>query len=132
VKPSLLLFVEHCDSFAPTAGLRTVLHRRVVTSVAAAHNACSGFLPVIPVTFANPSYARCAAAGGSASRHNPRLSGISGTPAGDSEVEELSFARSDGEESPARDPFDSTELIQKTVGLLSAHKSAIAEMVEVS
>jgi hypothetical protein len=47
-------------------------------------------------------------------------------------VEELSFARSDGEESPARDPFDSTELIQKTVGLLSAHKSAIAEMVEVS
>jgi hypothetical protein len=47
-------------------------------------------------------------------------------------VEELSFARSDGEESPTRDPFDSTELIQKTVGLLSAHKSAIAEMVEVS
>jgi hypothetical protein len=46
-------------------------------------------------------------------------------------VEELSFARSDGEESPTRDPFDSTELIQKTVGLLSAHKSAIAEMVEV-
>lgn len=30
------------------------------------------------------------------------------------------------------DPFDSTELIQKTVGLLSAHKLAIAEMVEVS
>ncbi len=29
------------------------------------------------------------------------------------------------------DPFDSTELIQKTVGLLSAHKLAIAEMVEV-
>jgi hypothetical protein len=82
-----------------------------------------------PVTVATPS---CTAAGGSASRHNPRLSGLSGTPAGaDSEVEELSFARSDGEESPARDPFDSTELIQKTVGLLSAHKSAIAEMVEV-
>jgi hypothetical protein len=50
----------------------------------------------------------------------------------DSEVEELSFARSDdGEEGP-NDPFDSTELIQKTVGLLSAHKLAIAEMVEVS
>ena len=48
----------------------------------------------------------------------------------DAEVEELSFARSDVE-GDERDPFDSTELIQKTVGLLSAHKVAIAEMVEV-
>jgi hypothetical protein len=58
--------------------------------------------------------------------------GNSGSFAGDSEVEELSFARSDGGEEEPADPFDSTELIQKTVGLLSAHKLAIAEMVEVS
>jgi len=67
---------------------------------------------------------------GGGSRNSSRLS----AGAGDSDVEEVSFTRSDGggdEEERNGDPFDSTELIQKTVGLLSAHKSAIAEMVEV-
>lgn len=71
-----------------------------------------------------------AGTGAGAGAQGKQHSGANAAEGSDTSLDELELSYNSAREH--EDPFDSTELIQKTVGLLSAHKLAIAEMVEVS